>query len=127
MGDQSGYNAEDVDWYAKDMEPEKFEYKLFYIRMPKVCERKTGDTVSCHLKVDQYGYCELLDWYNFGKRDPHEPYNSETMHLRDAEIDVWEWLAEWELVELRPIGPEDSEYFATEKLIPEDKVKIINE
>lgn len=30
--------------------------------------------------------------------------------------EVWEYLREQELVELRPIGPEDSEYFATSKL-----------
>lgn len=102
--------------YDRGMEPEKFEYRLFYIRMPKMLDRKTGDTITCRLSVDQYGYCELVDWYYFGKRDPHEPYNSETMYLYECEREVWDWLAEWELVELRPIGPEDSEFFATDKL-----------
>ncbi len=102
--------------YDEGMEPEFFEYRLFYIRMPKVLDRKTGDTITCRLSIDKYGYCELVDWYCFGKRDPHEPYTSETMELREYEMAVWEWLAEWELVELRPIGPEDSEYFATAKL-----------
>ena len=107
----------DIDIFAEGMGPEKFEYKLFFIRMPHALDRKTGETITCRISVDQYGYCEMVDWYNFGLRDPHTSYNSlMDQKLIEAEKEVWEWLAEWELVELRRIGPEDSEYFATSKL-----------
>ena len=36
---------------------------------------------------------------------------------------VWNWLVEWEFVELRKIGPEDSEYFALPRLL-EGKVVV---
>lgn len=29
--------------------------------------------------------------------------------------EIWEWLQEWELVESKRIGPEDSEFFVTDK------------
>lgn len=37
----------------------------------------------------------------------------------DAGRDVMQWLCDHEFVQLRPIGPEDSEYFATSKLTGE--------
>lgn len=113
-------NPEEFDYFAEGLEPDKFEYKLFYLRMPNSLDRKTGDTISCYLSVDQYGYCQLMDWYFFHRRDPHRPYHlseQEDAELYECERLVWEWLAEWELVELKPIGPEDSEYFATDKLL----------
>lgn len=30
--------------------------------------------------------------------------------------EIWDWLVEWELVALRKVGYDDSEYFATKKL-----------
>jgi hypothetical protein len=65
------------------------------------------------------GLCELHDWYWFGQKDQHKPYrltDPEDKARWDAMQEVWFWLREWELVELKKIGPDDSEYFATERL-----------
>jgi hypothetical protein len=55
-------------------------------------------------------------WYWDGVKDPRS-YNSENWHLHETEMKMWNWLVDEELVELKPIGPEDSEYFATDKLM----------
>jgi hypothetical protein len=61
-------------------------------------------------------YISSFDWYWFGERSSHS-YNSENWHLLTTRKEVVEWLHEWELIETRPIGPEDAEYFATDKLM----------
>jgi hypothetical protein len=76
---------------------------------------------TADLLVDKYGYCELTNWtwkdekYRSGGwrlSNPADLANYEAEHeLLDFLRDEGEW------IELRKIGPEDSEYFATEKLM----------
>lgn len=62
-------------------------------------------------------YCRLDGWKWGEYRQPRPAaYSSANWHLLEIEREVWSWLREWELVELKSIGPEDSEYFATERL-----------
>ncbi len=61
------------------------------------------------------GYAEIHEYKFHGVRGPdHERDNFSVRYEREKE--VWDWLMEWELVELKPIGPEDSEYFITDLL-----------
>jgi hypothetical protein len=55
--------------------------------------------------------CRYWQW--FGLHSSHKAAGN----YQEALNEVWEWLVEWELIELRSIGPEDSEYFATDKLM----------
>lgn len=65
-------------------------------------------------------YCVLSCWKWGEYRQPRPAiYSPSNWHLLEVEKRVWEWLVEWELVELKAIGPEDSEYFATTKLTGE--------
>ena len=67
------------------------------------------------LWVREDGYAELQDFKFHGIRSPQQgEYNSVESYAQRKE--VWDWLMEWELVELKPIGPEDSEYFITHEL-----------
>lgn len=75
---------------------------------------------GCTLTVDEHGYVEFDDWFwNGEKRKPggYRFSNPEDVKRYEACHEMQEYLAEVEeLIELKPIGPEDSEYFATEKL-----------
>jgi hypothetical protein len=78
------------------------------------------DSAFAHIRVAEDGMCELWDWGWYGRRDPHRPYrltDPNDKALWDTMKKVWKWLEEYELVELRPIGPEDYEFFATDKLL----------
>ena len=67
------------------------------------------------LWVREDGYCELHDFKFHGVPSPQQgTYNSVESYTQVKE--VWDWLMEWELVELKPIGPEDSEYFITDQM-----------
>lgn len=75
---------------------------------------------GCTLTVDEHGYVEFDDWFWHGvKRKPggYRFSNPADVERHAAYIELQEFLAyEHELIELRAIGPEDSEYFATDKL-----------
>jgi hypothetical protein len=67
-----------------------------------------------YIEVGSYNTCALqagTSW--FGK-------NFDEMGHEEKK-EIWELLSEWNLVELRQIGPEDSEYFATDKLTGANK------
>jgi hypothetical protein len=109
---------QEADIYADENEPQADYFGKVYRVVPPV----QRPPCSAYVLVLEYGQCELHDWYWFGKRDPHKPYqlmNPVDKELWDAMQEVWYWLEEWELVERRKIGPEDSEYFATDRLTKE--------
>ena len=92
--------------------------RVFHVAGPKM---EGYSPVWANVNVDSNDYCELDGWHFFGhrpKRDGTGYYLSkpEDAIIWEAMTHVWTWLAEWEYVELRQIGPEDSEYFATDKL-----------
>ena len=109
----------DIDLWAEENAPTvKPAWRTYCIRIPNV-----RDTVI-YLDVDDNDYSELpwetqslymIQGFNesisswFGRR-------IDKMTYKERE-EIWEWLIEWELVVLRKIGPEDSEYFATDKLL----------
>jgi hypothetical protein len=112
-------NPKDIppyDPWADDSEPEiSRRVKMVYaLHAPGVHRYAYWAEVV----IDEDGLCELQDWRWGEFRDPHRPYRAfaEDRKLWDAMHEVWSWLSEWEYVELKPIGPEDSEYFATDKL-----------
>jgi hypothetical protein len=105
-------------WLDKHEPVVKPAWRTFCIRIPNLF----GTVI--YLDVDDNDYSDppwetqslyMIQGFNerisswFGKRVDKMTY--------DERKEIWEWLTEWELVVLRKIGPEDSEYFATDKLL----------
>jgi hypothetical protein len=108
---------EEADVYNDENEPKYGAIGTMY------CVHSERREAVAYLVVEEGGYTELWDWRWFGKRDPHRSYKltvPEDRELWDAMREVWSWLREWEYVELKPIGPDDTEYFATKKLTGEE-------
>lgn len=72
--------------------------------------------VNCQVLVYHDGLIELNHFTWFGVTGPKAGGyllgNADDRKIWDAGREVLGWLQEWDLIELRPIGPEDSEYFA---------------
>lgn len=83
-------------------------------------EVKNPPRFGCTLSVDEHGYVEFNDWFwENQKRKPggYRLSNPEDLARWEAMRELQEYLRDVEeLIELKPIGPEDSEYFATDKL-----------
>jgi hypothetical protein len=76
---------------------------------------------SGYLEVFADGYTELHDWYYKELRPMpsgtgYRLSNPDHLASWNAGRELLEILAEEGLIKLQPIGPEDSEYFATKKL-----------
>lgn len=102
--------------------------RIFHVVMPlqgkSIGEHRTSyaSPVWADVHVDDNDYCELHNWFFYGHRPKRDGTGYRLSDPGDALIweamtHVWNWLNEWEFVELRQIGPEDSEYFALPKLI----------
>lgn len=105
-----------TDLWADDKKPDvKEAWEVWNIRIPG--ERDTviylevdhADTVDYPWQEEYryvHGFGEYSRW--FGK-------DVDKMTWEERK-EIWEWLVEWELVALLPIGPDDKEYFATKEL-----------
>jgi hypothetical protein len=101
--------------------------RIYHVVMP-LQSKLIGEHRTCYaspvwadVHVDDNDYCELHSWMFFGHRPKRDGtgyflQKPEDAIIWEAMTHVWKWLEEWEYVELRPIGPEDKEYFATDKL-----------
>lgn len=105
------------DLFADTHEPVvKPAYMTYRIQLPKEVSTHfktvTYTPYIIYLDVDRLGCASLNErTYWFGNHAGH------MSHLHKQEI--YDFLIEWELIEWRRIGPEDSELFATEKLLKE--------
>ena len=134
------HQSEDVSWlYDEKFQPKITRRSVIYRLKPVipsytmpphgVTEHQRNMFVT--LEVYDDGYCELDDFNWFGIRPKRgggyrmsEPKDVEILH---AQQEVWEYLREWEYVELRRTGPEDSEHFACDKLSEDANAQAINE
>jgi hypothetical protein len=96
-------------------------FYAYRVRVARIVEGARREDWNGYLEVFADGYTELHDWYYKGLRPipsgtGYRLSNPDHQARWDARRELLEILAEEELVELLPIGPEDSEYFATEKL-----------
>lgn len=102
---------EEYDIYADENEPgilSKMHVISYRIVLPN-----TDYSVKLAIEPENNGYVTIQGFNWFGKVS-----TAVTEHRERESIyrEIWEWLVEWEFVQLQPIGPEDSEYFATDKL-----------
>lgn len=110
------------DMYADVMEPVHTVSGITYrVHVPNLGSAKYQYDYWANVYVEPgTGYCEMHGWKWGEYRQPRPAvYSSTNWHLLEVEKRVWEWLVEWELIELKPIGPDDAEYFATPKLTGE--------
>jgi len=96
-----------LDIYADENEPKS--YSIGVIRQYRVEIPNQHYNFYAVLSVREDNYAEI-DGFKFdGVTGPVTESFAQTQ-------EVWSWLQEWDYVVLKPIGPEDSEYFATDKL-----------
>jgi hypothetical protein len=115
MRNQASHRIYEVEPYAK---PYGTMFRVAYNNpSQRGSKNRFKESAWAYVCVQDDGLAELWKWYWFGIRSPeHAMPLGYDPRLDLAKQEVWEWLMEWELIELRPIGPEDSEYFATLKL-----------
>jgi hypothetical protein len=118
LADESDYKFV----WDDDREPEITGItRTFHVGMPTK-EGERAMLIWAKVEVYDHDYCELENWkwFDFRPKKPGTGYflnKPEDAAIWEAMRKVWEWLAEWEFVELRPTGPEDKEYFALPKLL----------
>jgi hypothetical protein len=94
-------------------------FYAYRVRVARIVEGARREDWSGYLEVFADGYTELHDWYYKELRPIRGGYRlSNPDHLAswNARRELLEILAEEGLIKLQPIGPEDSEFFATKKL-----------
>jgi hypothetical protein len=104
---------EDFDIWSADAEPvPRMVWTTYHLTLPTGVRRELAEKGIktypwVYINVDDYGFVEVdvlrSHWFE------GELKKSELRKL------VWEWLAEWELVERQAIGPEDYEWVTTDK------------
>lgn|SRR5215471_2001994 len=120
--------TEPRDWLFDDVHEPKSRLSHKTYKIKPTLPSYTGlpeEMFKMFIEINVYednmgGLCELNDFWWFGVRPKrnggYRPSDPEDKKILDAQHEVWGYLTEWEFVELKAIGPEDSEYFACEKL-----------
>jgi len=102
---------DEVDIFSEAFEPKvKLTARKVFVKA-EIAKGKMDVTLLVY-EEDGLVNIEMFRWFN-DTRGLHTPYSTEIWNI---EREIYEWLSEWELVKLVAIGPEDSEYFATDKL-----------
>jgi hypothetical protein len=111
----------DLDLYADENEPEVgFVHKTYRVKVPmkRSMELPTNWLPFVYVEVDEYGMINIdrnhTMW--FGDRLTQVDASKSVSQMYK---EIYGWLVEWELARWIPIGPEDSELFATKKLTGE--------
>lgn len=101
-----------VDLWADENEPVITSIATEYIvTLPRGRHRKISEDVAIYVQVETGPTPSLLSiQFDKGNWMGRPPRWDDYKEIRD-------WLIEWELAESRQIGPEDSELFATEKMV----------
>jgi hypothetical protein len=109
--------SESFDLYSDGNEPEAhFVYTTYIVRLSRNANRKSDEMAFVYVEVDQYGLLNLNEYRTiwFDDKLTHVDAGRSVHELRKQ---IYDWLVEWEFAEWKRIGPEDSELFATAKLI----------
>jgi hypothetical protein len=104
---------EGFDLWAEENAPEVFYNATVYcVRYPFHIRRTLPTKVLpfVYLEVDPYGMVDVRSYHWFGAT------SSEGKDWR-IQKEIFSYLQEWEYIQSIRIGPEDSEWFATDKLL----------
>jgi hypothetical protein len=105
-----------------DAEAEPVPHKVwttYHFTLPTGVRRKLAEGGVktypwVYINVDDFGVVQI------DTERSHWFTSEEPLKKSQLRALIYEWLAEWELIQRQPIGPEDYEWFITEKF---DKVK----
>lgn len=84
--------------------------RIYSVRFPRPTEVKRDEVYWLYVSVDEYDYAEIMGYSSFGGK------SYKNMDFEDRK-EVHDFLIEWEILEWRRIGPEDSELFATKEFL----------
>lgn len=101
----------DEDIYNDEYEPEPYHHSVIYrVEFPRdKMPQASWAPYRIYVEIDNYDQASLSKYtYWFGKRLEDMSY--------EEQREIMDYLVEWELLEWKRIGPEDSELFATDKL-----------
>lgn len=106
--------------YAEENAPYVKQTSVVYIvRSPRPAEMKSEDVIRLYVEVDiSDGLATLQPYSSFQGKNYKDMDHSERR-------EVYDYLIEWELLEWRKIGPEDSELFATNNLLEQGERFIL--
>jgi len=111
---------DEVDIYSDVINPQAKPGAVIYTVM---CDYPFSMQMQVQVRVYHDGLANLEYYRWFGKTGPkHGGYrlsDPADKEIWDRNQEVLMWLSEWGFIELKRIGPEDSEWFATEKLTTE--------
>ena len=101
--------SEPIDIYADSNEPTPVYWGRIYLL--RLTHEQTGRDQATSIWVNVDTYDELSVEKGTWLGEPVDRQNWAQVR------EILDWLVEWEYAEWRRIGPEDSEVFATEKLL----------
>ena len=109
-----------TDLYAKENEPKsKQSATLYHVNVPHLVNARDPKlSFGVTVRVYEDGLVNLDRFVWFGETGPRQGNYLDQLSTTN---EIWEWLREWGFVKLVPIGPEDSEYFATSKLTGDEE------
>jgi hypothetical protein len=115
----------DIDLYADENRPlVRLASTTYRVSIPRPAEVRTQDIPFVYVEVDYLDMISIdrryTNWDGLRGMDLIEDNRSVNSLL----VEIYAWLVEWELAEWRRIGPEDSELFATSKLIEVGKLEL---
>lgn len=109
-----------IDLYADENAPYvKQTSKVYIVRYPRPAEMKWDERYALYVEVG----LETRELHV----QPHSMFLGKTFKNMDhgEQMDVYSFLCEWDFAQWRRIGPEDSELFATSKLIDQGERFIL--
>lgn len=114
----------EFDLFSDEKEPEVTHTTTitsYRVRVPSEAQ-----SIDVMLDVYDDGLVDIkwYKWFGEDSRDYDRKVATATIAERNSHFEIkrqiMEYLSEWDLVELKRIGPEDSEWFATEELTAND-------
>lgn len=116
-----------IDLYADENKPVVHFYSTTYrVSISRPAEVLTRDIPFVYVEVDYLDMISIdrsrTNWS--GQRLGNLDIVTDNRSVNSLMQEIYEWLVEWELAEWKAIGPEDSELFATEKLLSCPKVEL---
>lgn len=110
----------EIDLYADENAPLiQFYSSIYRVTIPRPAEFPTGEIPFVYVEVDNFGMISVdqRQTYWSGTRLRTLDIVDDNRAVNSLLVEIHNWLVEWELAEWKAIGPEDSELFATEKLL----------
>ena len=117
----------EIDLYSDECKPVAQFYSTMYrVSIPRPAEYPTGEIPFVHVEVDYLGMVTIDRDRTFwsGTRLRTLDIVNDNRSVNSLLQEIYDWLVEWELAEWRAIGPEDSELFATEKLMSTERAQL---